>query len=199
MLYYIPHMRRFSQGTVEYCALVSMQMAQAARGENFNTELAVPASIAKVGMPKSSLLSMFDSNGYIPVRESAIEKDYTAIELHTALQRFGPLIACGKIKVTKTAYGHAVVVFGVDTAKNVVLIKDPNNTIPQLGVTDQFTDATAVTLTAFNIVLARKQLGAHHLVGKPSTGMALATLAKPTYVMTGDIGRVFEGKRSREI
>jgi hypothetical protein len=204
MLYYVPNMRRFSQGNAEYCALVSMQMAQAARGEHFDASLPVPAFVAQFGLPKASLLAMFLNKGYIPVDPTNPNRVYTAAFLREALRRFGPLIACGRIQVTRAAYGHAVVVFGVDTTNNLVLLKDPNSTIPQLGITDQFSDATMITLTAFNAVLARVQLGAYHLVGKPSQGIDLATLAMPTYVMTGDTGRVFEpaaggGRRSREI
>jgi hypothetical protein len=198
MLYYVPHMRRFNQGTVEYCALVSMQMAQAAHGEHFDTSVAVPASVAQRGLPTAGVLSMFGNNGYIPVDAGNPNRAFTAQDLHLALQRFGPLIACGRIKVTLAAYGHAVIVFGVDTTNNLVLLKDPNKTIPQLGNTDDFADATVIKLAPFNGVLSRTALGAHCLVGKPGEKAQLATLGAPMYVMTADVGRVSDG-RSREI
>lgn len=202
MLHYVPHMRRFNQGTVEYCTLVSMQMVQAAHGEHFDTDLAVPASVAQKGVPAAGLLTMFANKGFIAVDPSP-SKQFTAADLLFALQRFGPLIACGRIKQGKASYGHAVVVFGIDVEFGIVLLKDPEKTIPQLGNTDDLSDATAVTLDAFNAVLARASLGKHCLVGKPNGSAAtLTTLAERTYVMAefqGNVGRVMVTGRSREI
>lgn len=202
MLHYIPHMRRFNQGTVEYCTLVSMQMTQAAHGEFHDTGLAVPASVAKKGVPAAALRTMFNNKGYIPVDPSPA-KQFTAADLQLALQRFGPMIACGRIGQGKASYGHAVVVFGIDVQFGIVLLKDPNKTIPELGNTDDLSDATAVTLAAFNAVLARKSLGEHCLVGKPSGGeITLAKLDGRTYVMSeyqGNVGRVLVNGQSREI
>jgi len=71
-------------------------------------------------------------------------------------------------------------------------------TIPQLGNTDDFSDATAIKLAPFNGVLARRVLGAYCLIGKPGGKTQLATLGAPKYVMTADVGRVSDG-RSREV
>lgn len=203
MLYYLPHMRRFSQGVVEYCALVSMQMAQTARGHHFNTELPVLASVPNRGLSSSALKEMFRNNGFIPVHQTpggvAVAPAYTAPQLLAALRRFGPLIASAHVRVTRAAYGHVGIIFGVDTQHNVVIIKDPNQTIPALGVTDPFSDATVVAIAAFNGLLAHRQLGDYHLVGKPSTGIEVASLQNPLYVMQGNMGRVMERGRSREI
>jgi len=210
MLHYVPNLRRFNQGTVEYCALVSMQMVQAARGGTFNTSAPVPASVANQGLPRTSVLAMFENNGFVPLAPGQPNHVFTAHDILNALKRFGPFIACGQIRVTRAAYGHAVVVFGIDTARSLVLLKDPNATLPQLGATDPFTDATVVTLNLFNQVLARISLGDRAVVGKPSTGTQLSIESNPTYVM-GDVrgminpavGRVFErgkrGGRAREI
>ncbi|HEY9026548.1 MAG TPA: papain-like cysteine protease family protein [Burkholderiaceae bacterium] len=202
MLHYVPHMRRFNQGTVEYCTLVSMQMTQAAHGEHHDTDLAVPASVATQGVPAAALLTMFANKGYIAV-DPAADKQFTAGDLEFALQRFGPLIACGRIGLGRATYGHAVVVFGVDVDYDLVLLKDPNRTIPALGNTDDLSDATVITLAAFNAVLARQSLGKHCLVGKPNGNAAsLARLGTRTYVMNefgGRAGRVMADGRSREI
>jgi hypothetical protein len=207
MLHYIPNMRRFNQGIVEYCTLVSMQMVQAARGGHFETEAAVPAAVAHHGLPSTVVRSMFANNGLIPVAEGLPVGQFTANDILLGLQRFGPMIACGQIGAGRAPYGHAVVVFGVDTTNNVVLLKDPNTTLPQLGATDSFTDATVVTLALFNLVLARAALGDRCFVGKPSTGIRLATDANPLYTMGNvrgmvhpGVGRVFDrARRAREI
>jgi hypothetical protein len=207
MLYYVPNMRRFNQGTVEYCALVSLQMVQAARGGHFDTLAPVPAAVAGHGLPSASVRAMFANNGFIPVAAGVPVGQFTASAIHLGLQRFGPMIACGQIGAGQAPYGHAVVVFGVDTTNNLVLLKDPNRTMPQFGTSDSFADATVVTLALFNLVLARGALGDRCFVGKPGGETRLATEAHPTYVMGNvigmvhpDVGRVFEvGGRRREV
>jgi hypothetical protein len=206
MLHYVPNMRRFNQGAVEYCTLVSLQMVQAARGGHFDTNVAVPASVARHGMPSAGVRSMFANSGFIPVAAGVPVGQFTSNAILLGLQRFGPMIACGQIGAGRAPYGHAVVVFGVDTTNDVILLKDPNRTMPQLGATDSLADATVVTVALFNLVLARGSLGDRCFVGKPSQGIRLATEAHPTYVMGSvmgmvhpQVGRVSAGGRAREV